>query len=248
MCKAAFPMTHADLTPAFGVDCEGAIHSIFRHAANAMMRLRSGPRMITLAAPRTPYLPDSVRVPEGMLAALQISMPVRLQGDCLRVDGRRIPFVRRECKPVGAYGGCPEADAFLKETEPLASGFDMLPADIRLSADRALLTNDASRYIGLGCGLTPCFDDACVGVLAVCRAMGRDAPFKILGYSATTDVSARYLRLAAEGYFSGPVAALIDALFKGGSIPPRLEDLLAVGATSGSDVVYGIRKALRLLS
>ena len=106
-------MTHAYLTPAFGVDCEGAIHSIFKHTANAMMRLRSGPRMITLAAPRTPYLPDSVRVPEGMLAALKISMPVRLKGDCLRVDGRRIPFLRRECELLGAYGGCPEADAFL---------------------------------------------------------------------------------------------------------------------------------------
>lgn len=239
-------MTYAYLTPAFGVDCEGSIHSIFKHVVNAMMLLQSGPRMITLAAPCTPCLPDSVRVPEGMLAALTISMPVQLKDDCLSVDGRLIPFLRRECEPLGAYGVYPEVDAFLTATDTLASGFDMLPADIRRSADMALLTNDATRYIGLGCGLTPCFDDACVGVMAVCRAMGRYAPFTISDYSVTTDVSARYLRLAAEGYFSGPVTALIGALFEGGNIAPRLEDLLEVGATSGSDIVYGMRRALRL--
>ncbi len=238
-------MTYAYLTPAFRIDCEGGVHSVFKHAANAMMMLQSGPRMITLAAPRTPCLPDSICIPEEMLAELEIPMPVRLKGDCLIVDGRCIPFLRWECKPLVAYGGYPEAGAFLAATEPLANGFDMLPADIRQSAGRALLTNDAPRYIGLGFGLTPCFDDACVGVMAVCRAMGRNAPFTISDYSATTDISARYLRLAAEGYFSGPVTALIDALFTGGSIAPRLEDLLAVGATSGSDIVYGMRRALQ---
>ena len=77
--------------------------------------------------------------------------------------------------------------------------------------------------------------------MAVCRAMGQAAPFVLTCLEDTTDVSARYLLLAKEGYFGQPVVDVMDALYGRGSLARAIPDLLAVGATSGSDMLWGMR-------
>ena len=129
-------------------------------------------------------------------------------------------------------------------TTQLHSGFDRLPAPLRHRAEQALLEGRWQAFLGLGSGLTPSFDDACVGMAAIYTATGRSLP-PLEDLSVTTDVSARYLRLAQRGYFGEPLLALIRALWKNhAGIPAAAQALEAVGASSGSDMIYGVRLAL----
>lgn len=125
-----------------------------------------------------------------------------------------------------------------------AQRIDRLPESLQDKAKQALLEGRWQSFLGLGVGLTPSFDDACVGMAAVYTAMGRPLPL-LEDLSVTTDVSARYLRLAQKGYFGQPLLALIHALWNHeADLPAAVRGLEAVGATSGSDMLYGVALAL----
>lgn len=107
--------------------------------------------------------------------------------------------------------------------------------------------------IGLGAGLTPSADDALVGALCVLAATGTALPTSVRaldewllgeGATATTDVSANYLRLALQGAFSTPLSRTVAALPE--AVPEHLladalRELATVGATSGLDAAVGIQ-------
>ena len=116
---------------------------------------------------------------------------------------------------------------------------------MREAALAELCTERAPARLGLGSGLTPSFDDACVGVMAVYRALGKPPPFVIADEPETTDVSARYLRLAREGFFGQPLLDLADALSGEKDLKDCLRNMLEIGATSGADMICGIRAALQ---
>jgi len=125
-----------------------------------------------------------------------------------------------------------------------------MPARLRQSALASLASPQARQWLGLGPGLTPSFDDACIGLMAVCRAAGKPAPFTLTDFSATTDVSARYLRLAREGYFCEPLCMLAEALFgrgKRADVRRGVRRLAAYGATSGKDILRGVGVGLAML-
>lgn len=135
---------------------------------------------------------------------------------------------------VGARVGMPRLRAAV-------AGLAAMPPDVP-----AVLAS-----VGLGVGLTPSGDDALVGALCVLSAFGaRPAlPVSVLlgdpsGGARTTDVSASYLRLAADGVFSPSLVAVVAALGEG---PTALHDAVAdelrFGATSGADALVGIREA-----
>lgn len=199
--------------------------------------------MLALTMPGLPRLPDSVCLPGPVLEALEPGMPAWLEKDKLHLNGRSFSLRVDDgwSGRIDPMNGQPDIQAFLRATENLTSGLDTLPPGIRRRAESALLSPEAGRFLGLGRGLTPSFDDACVGVMAVCRAMGQAAPFVLTCLEDTTDVSARYLLLAKEGYFGQPVVDVMDALYGRGSLARAIPDLLAVGATSGSDMLWGMR-------
>ena len=107
--------------------------------------------------------------------------------------------------------------------------------------------------VGAGRGLTPSGDDAIAGVVLALRAAGRlravDRVGSHLGplLDRTTSVSAALLRAAVDGYAVPEVVALLAA--PGPSPDPRLlERVLAIGHSSGRDLLAGITGACRALS
>ncbi|HZJ72115.1 MAG TPA: DUF2877 domain-containing protein, partial [Planctomycetota bacterium] len=104
----------------------------------------------------------------------------------------------------------------------------------------------------LGEGLTPAGDDLLVGSLAVARRFRPDfvlenpAIGQALANAAregTTLVACEFLLEALEGRFSETVIALLVAADVPGA-RVALDDLLALGATSGADTAAGMRLAV----
>jgi len=107
--------------------------------------------------------------------------------------------------------------------------------------------------LGRGQGLTPSGDDALAGILLVTHAVGRAAPLAVAVRSrlaTTTAVSAALLDAAADGYAAPAVVALVDAALAGddAAVSRALPAVVAIGHTSGADLVAGIAGALHHLT
>jgi len=107
--------------------------------------------------------------------------------------------------------------------------------------------------LGRGPGLTPSGDDALAGILLVAHALGLSAPLAAAVRSrlgATTAVSAALLDAAADGYAAADVVALVNAALSGddATLEGALPAVLAIGHTSGRDLVAGIAGALHHLT
>ena len=164
----------------------------------------------------------------------------------LRAAGAALQRRRRLCRSV--LDG--EAEPSLRSLEDACRGLDVARATIEID-----------RLVGWGEGLTPAGDDAIVGLLAAIGALaGTDAVrtafvaalSAAVGASAarTTDISAHYLRLAAQGHFNADVRRLVHALMgsesgHGAGLPAALDAALDVGATSGADMVAGMMAGFR---
>ena len=110
--------------------------------------------------------------------------------------------------------------------------------------------------VGAGAGLTPSGDDALCAVLLVLRGVGADGAHALVRAAVsaaahrTTSLSASLLHAAAEGYAVPAVADLVRAVLcddpaAGG---PALAAVLAIGHSSGRDLVAGIAGALHVLA
>lgn len=119
---------------------------------------------------------------------------------------------------------------------------------------------DACRYavsmLGLGPGLTPSGDDFLVGLFAVLNVAGSpchgllDGGTAVLknATDATNAISLAALTAAADGRVRESIAALIDTLMHGTTttLDEPLWRVLAIGASSGADLVAGIVAGLEL--
>ncbi|MEA5016297.1 MAG: DUF2877 domain-containing protein [Candidatus Limiplasma sp.] len=243
-------MGEARLTPAFHGTGErrGRVHSVFQQVVNLSFPLEGEERLVALCKPGLPLLPDSIVAPRGWLEelALPVGAPVLLSPEALWAHGHSLPLrhAREWDGYLAPFSGAPASRELLEMERRCPNGFDALPPSLRGRAEAALTGGGIQRWLGLGRGLTPSFDDACVGVMALCRGLGRPAPFALGEVSATTDVSARYLRLAQEGYFGWPLWNLIASLFRG-SVAKAVRELLGVGASSGADMLHGVAVALK---
>ncbi len=245
-CAAYFTPSLAEAMP-----CGGVVHSVFDHAANLAVEGKGRTRLVTLLPLGAPPVPDGVHVSRRVLAGLRVHMPVLLESNVLCMDGSAVPLMEKGCGELllSLQPGRPRLEEFLELEAWRGSGFGLLPGAVREQAEAALIHGGAQRWIGLGPGLTPSFDDACVGAMAVYRAAGRAHPFGGLEVSATTDVSARYLTLAMEGYFSRRVVDVVHALYNRKKDLRKSADALAcLGKTSGRDVLLGMRGALQALA
>lgn len=128
--------------------------------------------------------------------------------------------------------------------------------------------------VGAGPGLTPSGDDAVSGVLLALRSVGQLEAVDRLASEllpllpTTTSISAALLRAAAEGYAVPEVVTLVEAVHGSANrkyrptppdsgpfddwfrlIDPRLvERVVAIGHSSGRDLVSGVAGAHRALS
>jgi hypothetical protein len=168
--------------------------------------------------------------------------------------------LRAELPRLGAGGGT--------MTSPTGSGtFDHAVTTLleqrvdRLSAaleqcDLADAVQHARAMLGLGPGLTPSGDDFLVGLFAVFNVAGSPCHGWLRGgrevldgaEDATHAISLAALTEAAAGRVRASITALIAHLLHGlpGSLPVPLRRVLAIGSTSGADIVAGIRCGLEL--
>lgn len=132
------------------------------------------------------------------------------------------------------------------------SGFARLPenskrqiiAALRAYTDsliRGKCDDDAIEDIfGLGFGSTPSADDMILGISAMFSR--NRPPFREDLLSRTTDISAKFLRAAGEGFYSEPLIRLITKPGK------ETAGRVAVsGGFSGTDTLTGIRAACRYI-
>ncbi|MCU1536543.1 MAG: hypothetical protein JWP82_894, partial [Humibacillus sp.] len=120
--------------------------------------------------------------------------------------------------------------------------------------------------VGAGRGLTPSGDDALCGVLltlaAVDSAAARSAHLAVraavtASLTRTTSISAALLAAAAQGYAVPDVVRLVTRWSAGGQsraavgaadgADELLDRVLAIGHTSGRDLLSGVTGALRAL-
>ena len=122
--------------------------------------------------------------------------------------------------------------------------------------DDATALRAARSLIGLGPGLTPSGDDYLLGLFAVLNLVGGPCEGLLRGgrdlldassLNATHRISHAALMHAAHGRVRESIAALLQAVVHGsGDLGSALERVLAIGSTSGADIVRGIVDGLHL--
>ncbi|HEX8970443.1 DUF2877 domain-containing protein [Oryzihumus sp.] len=125
-----------------------------------------------------------------------------------------------------------------------------------LRGDAATATSVVDGLVGSGRGLTPSGDDALCAVLLVLHGVGslsglrRASAATAARRHATTSLSASLLDAAAGGYAVPQVAALVTAALRGdeAATATALEEVLAIGHSSGRDLAAGLSGCLRVLA
>ena len=256
----------------------GEIHSAFEHAINLCFEFKGGTRLFTILPSGSPGLPDSVTVCPSIFSKLLVltpGTPVWKQKDQFLLDGEGISFKGERAvyseTPVRRGIARDRAELFCKQWTEYrvlsgrTSGFDSFFPETQKKIEKVLaalgtallkhmefaLLDDLNRYIGLGKGLTPSFDDALVGVMCCSSARIQDSVTPLFGgrkkfYSfikgKTTEVSCKYLCCACENRYSQKLVELTDAISceNRPDLMPCIERAAETGATSGMDMLWGI--------
>ena len=71
------------VTPGFPGTCQGRVHSVFHRVVNVEMQSEGDSRLLVLAAPQVPALPDSICLPPQLLPTFQVGQEVTLDGQLL---------------------------------------------------------------------------------------------------------------------------------------------------------------------
>jgi hypothetical protein len=124
-------------------------------------------------------------------------------------------------------------------------------------------TTAVAGLVGAGRGLTPSGDDALCGILLTLRVLGRmeahAAVAKATGarLGATTSISAALLAAATDGWAAPPVVRLLARMAGGPEAgapalfdpeDPDVREVLAIGHTSGADLLTGVAATLDALT
>jgi hypothetical protein len=206
--------------------------------------------------------PGGLRLP----TALALAAPVRpvgwgvQPGDVVTVGGREVvlPAVRvravREWRPRRMPVAPGASAAHLPSGSPRTWRDDAAELTGRV-VDGGPLTALVRRLVGAGAGLTPSGDDVICGVLLGLRLLGRARSLPRLWHAvaprlpATTTLSAALLVEAVQGFAVPPVIELGEALVAGDAVavPRAAAQVLAVGHTSGADLLAGLSGCLDAL-
>jgi hypothetical protein len=122
--------------------------------------------------------------------------------------------------------------------------------------DDAAVRRGTAGLLGAGPGLTPSGDDVLCAVLLVLGGVGESAAVALLGgavqdrWTSTTSLSASLLDAARSGYAVPEVVALVGRALRGSLADTReaMASTLAIGHSSGADLVAGLAGSLRVLA
>jgi Protein of unknown function (DUF2877) len=109
------------------------------------------------------------------------------------------------------------------------------------------LVGTVRQLAGLGPGLTPSGDDILAGILLIASLTERLSPSELRAAADTARthaISRSFLRWAANGHSIEPVHDLLSAVATGRPTGDAEQAVAAIGATSGHDLLLGLRLAL----
>ena len=250
-----------------GAPVAGTVHSVFHRTIN----LDVAGRLLTLAVAGVDDAPATVRVAASWWNDARSGDPVRVGADALTLAGRTLDLAaaspwrpeRAAWTPAGAAAlasGLAALDALIPAAPPAPTPFlAALDAAIitRLDALAAALASgrpDAVRaaadpLIGLGQGLTPSGDDALTGALLVATTPGSPLAWAVTPltpsdpWAGTSRIAAEMLDHAGRGRFRASLLSLADALATGADATPPARAVAAIGSSSGTDMLSGVRAA-----
>jgi hypothetical protein len=247
----------------------GRVHSAFARTINVMLDGLGDAGWVSLHGPGPLPAPFGVACEGGPVPAVRPGTPVRVEPGELVLDGvlrfrlagarvretglpATAPPPATAVGPVAAgdRGLAPVATAVLAGTPPPADPLGRLAAPA-LAALRAGTTGGdatgslaaATALLGLGPGLTPSGDDCLVGWLAGLWVGGGPGRALLAATVPALLAAARertgalgqaFLAAAATGQVAEPVRDFVVA-----PSPAHLAGLLALGATSGGDLLAG---------
>ena len=216
------------------------------------LALESGRKGITVIAVLSA---DAVRLPLGLVIADRLP-DVALEGE-ISVGGGAVSLGPVQICATRWFDPRPLlVKPYLTDRIDTAAGLlGELPADAHGLPDEpfdamatCLLDGDptpALSVIGRGPGLTPAGDDLVAGALAAIALRGqlpRKTAEAVLTHAATatTSLSSSLLCCAASGQVVPQAARFLSALCGAAPLHPSLDDLRAVGGTSGTALALGL--------
>jgi hypothetical protein len=245
---------------------DGAVHSVFDRVVNLA---DADGQLASLAVRSLDNAPNTLLIDASSFdgRALRPGMPARARGGMLAIDDARFAVrwhdAARWAAQLPRY---PADDTQLRANlsamrmqleegcPPLLDPMSRVIRDALRRDDVDGVLAHGRALLGLGPGLTPSGDDFLVGLFAVlnlanspCHGLRRACDGILAGaHERTNAISIAALREAARGRVRDSIQALLLEL--AGGRRPRLPDalarVLAIGATSGRDIVAGIVCAL----
>ncbi len=228
----------------FGIaDVAGVVRGVFSRAIHVQL----GAALVVIVGPAEPSGPLHLRVDQ--LPAVAERDPVTVTGDVMRIGAATTIDLARVLRWAPAalistprWHTLPGADrsSLASERHLLAGITELLRADDVIAVVRELS--------GRGQGLTPAGDDVLAGIMITMHALSaRQTSLAVyLAELRTTDLAAAYLAWAAKGQCIQPTHDLLGALARRdeSAIAVAEDTLLRHGASSGADLMLGIRLAL----
>lgn len=221
----------------------------------------NGPFHIVVSAPQFPLFPQTTQAQHGV-GILALGR-IKLALVAAEAWNPQLPLL--QVSPATAYSSLHEEKLFTKSafhTGPLAQilraqlGIIELEQGIK-AGDIEGIDKGVVALAGLGPGLTPAGDDFLVGVLAALHATAhyhertvqwQQLIHRIADTAAprTTRLSAAWLHHAGQGHFGQHWHDLIAALNSAErpAIEQAVARIIAIGATSGADALFGFTTAL----
>jgi len=245
------------------------VHSRYRRVVNLLL---PGDRLVALASTELDDAPWTVRVPRWEELGPRIAAGVTLTARTLHLGPGLVvhldPAQAWSPRPVD-LSRVPADDLAAAHSQLLASvpapttpfgragaallteGLDGLRRSLVAGAGAAEVSGAVGRLVGLGEGLTPSGDDALAGLVLVAAQPGTVLGSRLPALRSAVDqhahrttlLSATTLRAAAQGRARQSLHDLLAGLVDGTS-PAAVGRVLAIGHTSGADLLRGVALAL----
>ena len=178
----------------------------------------------------------------------------------LRTNLRQIEFALAKDGTAGGFLPASEFEsASLRAANTLLKQQATRLVDALSHGDLVAAGESAIKLVGLGPGLTPSGDDYLTGLFAVLNIQGSPA-YRFRGFcnaivataeadKLTNAISFSALKMAAEGRVRESIVTLLRDLMygKASSLNASLSRVLAIGSTSGTDIVSGIVSGFKVI-